>query len=62
MKRKAIRRGNEPYPALFAWMQGRPKAIGIFGVCRDFPLTTKELATIKTKQLKLFEKKGRKKV
>ena len=54
MKPRKIRRGNEPIPGLVAWMQGRPKPLGIFGPGRDFPITTKELATLRRKQLTLF--------
>lgn len=53
---KKIRRGNEPIPALWAWMANAPKASGIFGVARDFPITTKELATIKNRQTRLFDR------
>jgi hypothetical protein len=36
------------------WLANRPKAIGIFGVRRDFPITTKELAELRKKQKRLF--------
>lgn len=57
MKRpKKIRRGNEPIPGLVAWYANRPKPAGIFGVARDFPVTTRELATLKRRQLTLFKR------
>lgn len=52
---KKIRRGNQPIPGLVAWYVNRPKALGIFGEARDFPITTKELATLKRRQLGLFD-------
>ena len=56
-KPKKIRRGNEPIPALWAWMEkARTPVVGLFGVKRDFPLTTKELATIKNRQKVLFDR------
>lgn len=56
-RKKGIRRGNEPIPALWAWMNKHRRPVaGIFGVGRDFPITTKELATMKTRQTRLFER------
>lgn len=57
-KQKGIRRGNEPIPALVAWLdRARRPVAGIFGPGRDFPITTKELATLKNRQLDLFQTK-----
>lgn len=58
-KPKKIRRGNEPIPALVAWLAGRPLAFGTFGEGRDFPITTKELSRLVAsdkpqRQLRLF--------
>lgn len=56
MKRpKKIRKGNQPWPWFNAWMASRPKPVGIFGVARDFPITTKELATTGKTQRELFD-------
>jgi hypothetical protein len=54
--KKRIRRGNEPIPALVAWIQKypSPNANGPF-YKRAFPLTTKELKSLQPKrQLELF--------
>lgn len=55
----AKRKKREPYvPTRPAWMGPRRPVAGIFGPGRDFPLTTKELATLKSRQLVLFSTNG----
>lgn len=36
------------------WPRPRLLTVGIFGPSRDFPITTKELATLRTRQRLLF--------
>lgn len=51
----ASRKKRPPYvPTRPAWMGPRRPVAGIFGSGRDFPITTKELATLKNRQLVLF--------
>jgi hypothetical protein len=51
----ASRKKRPPYvPTRPAWMGPRRPVVGIFGPGRDFPLTTKELATLQKRQLVLF--------
>lgn len=47
----ASRKKRPPYvPTRPAWMGPRRPVVGIFGIGRDFPLTTKELAEMQKRQ------------
>jgi hypothetical protein len=37
------------------WPRPHLKTVGIFGPSRDFPITTKELASLQKRQLSLFQ-------